>query len=113
MMTDDERRMLDCCRSAMEAQRIQHDKDIRSLETRISDLEKLMDSKFDAREQAVEAAHDVMLVRFERVEELSERMGNVENRLAVYDGRIVGYSAGTAAVALIIAIVVQLLNLGG
>lgn len=137
MLTDNERRMLDYCRNAMEAQRIQHDKDIRAMEKSIEALERLMDSKFEAQNQAVDAAHVAMQARFESVNEfratlsdqtktfvtravmdasvneLTRRVNSLENRMAGYDGRILGYSAGSAAVVLIIAIVMQLLNLGG
>lgn len=115
----------------------QHDKDIRYLEQRIADLEKLMEAKFEAQQQAVEAAEVITQARFESVNEFratiakqvqnfalqesvntdfqnqSERIGSLEERMAGYDGRIIGWSAGSAAIVLILAIIAQLTNLGG
>lgn len=48
-----------------------------------------------------------------RLEGVDHRVGQVENRLSNYDGRILGTSAGIGLVVLIISIVAQLLGLGG
>lgn len=134
-MTNDNDMQNDCRPLGSSQARL--DRDIYYLEKRILSLEKLMDAKFDAQKQAVETANAAMQARFESVNEfraamgdqaqkfvtrdvvdanfkdLTRRLGSLEERMAGYDGRIIGWSAGSAAVVLVIAIVAQLLNLGG
>jgi tetrahydromethanopterin S-methyltransferase subunit G len=48
-----------------------------------------------------------------RYDEITRRLNVIEQALANMVGKTLGYSAGVGAVVLIIAIVTQLLNLGG
>lgn len=61
--------------------------------------------------------NDVDLRQSKELSDLEQRhtrqIGSLEQRVSNIDGRILGYSAGVGAVVLIIAIVAQLLNLGG
>lgn len=104
---------------------------------RILALERLMDAKQRALALAVEKQEAAYNVRFEgvnewrqtfgdlvsgsvtrevfdsRLSEIDRRLNATENRLANYDGRIIGYSAGVGLIVLIISIATQLINFGG
>lgn len=107
------------------------------LNAKIEALEQLIDVKFTATQLAVDKAEEATRLRFESVNEfraalsdqtknfvnrdviegrfadMERRMGGVENRLSVLDGRVIGYSAGVGAVVLIIALIAQYLSFSG
>ena len=108
---------------------------IRALERDIQRLQELVEARMAAQALALEKSEDAYNARFlaanefrasledfskrsvtrdyvdTKFESLIERITNVESRLSNIDGRVIGYSAGVGAVVLIIAIVIQIVNI--
>jgi hypothetical protein len=119
------------------AQEALHRHDIIALERQIANLRELVDAKQQSLALAVEKQESAYNIRFEgvnewrqtfgdiankgvpqdmfnaRYDEITRRLNVIEQQLANMVGKTLGYSAGVGAVVLIIAIVTQLLNLGG
>lgn len=131
----------DGCRECIEHLLAQHEQvsqeRTRCLERDLARLEQLMEARMMAQATAVMKSEDAYNARFAsanefraslddmtrnmvnrdyvdtRFNEHSRRTNAVENRLANYDGRALGYSAGIGIVVLIISIATQLVGLGG
>lgn len=124
-------------KSLHDAQEQRHQHHIAMLNSRVAALQELVNEKQSSLALAVEKQEKAYDIRFAgvnewrqtfgdmanravtqdmflaRQDESTRRLNNIEQRLANFDGRILGYSAGVGLVVLIIAIGTQLLNIGG
>jgi chromosome condensin MukBEF ATPase and DNA-binding subunit MukB len=113
-----------------------HRERMRAVEHDIKRLQELIDAKMTAQAIALEKSEAAYNARFANANEfrasledfskrsvtrdyvdtrfnaLVERISALESRLSNFDGRIIGYSAGIGAVVLIIAIILQFLEIG-